>query len=165
MSAEYRPTNGLPDEGIHPTGLREIRAAVIEQAYEDYMEACKFLLVIQPEITGKNVDRYRDKQLRAVQKASANDNGFERRLQTRLLDANNMVLQCEAFFRSQTFEIFADDVTGEALIEQAHKVLKAWIDDQRDTTSLWIRPGQEATNKEKAKRYKQYYRWKKKHGG
>ena len=162
MSAVYRPPDGLPEDGIHPNGLKEIRAAVLEQAYEDYIDACTFLLMIQPEITGRNVDRYRESQMRRLRKASANDGGAERRLQTKLMDANTTIIQCEAFFRSQNFELFSDAVTGEALIEQANRTLKAWIHDERDTTSLWVRPGQEVSGKEKERRYKEYWRWKKK---
>lgn len=163
MSAVYRQPEGFPEE-IHPNGIREIRAAVIEQAYQDYIEACKFLLMIQPEVTGKNVDKYRERQMRILRKASANDGGAERRLQTKLLDSNAMIIQCETFFRSQNFDIFSDNVTGEALIEQAHRVIKAWIHDERENTSLWTRPGQEMTAREKAKLHKRYVRWKKKNG-
>lgn len=164
MSAVYRVPEGLSVEGMHPNGIREIRAAVIEQAYQDYIDACKYLLMIQPEVTGKNVDKYREKQLKVLRNASASDGGAERRLQTKLLDANAMIIQCETFFRSQNFELFSDMVTGEALIEQAHKVIREWIHDERETTSMWIRPGQEMTPREKAKLHKRYVRWKKKNG-
>ena len=162
MSAEYRFPEGFLDDGIHPNGLKEIRAAVLEQAYEDYIDACKFLLMIQPEITGRNVDQYRERQLKRLRSASANEGGAERRLQTKLMDANTTIIQCEAFFRSQNFELFSDNIAGEALIEQANRTLKAWIHDERDTTSLWVRPGQEVSGREKERRRKEYYRWKKK---
>lgn len=150
----YRGAYGMK---YHKNGIAEIRAAVINQAYQDYVEACKFIFVMESDIDGFNVDQYRTQRLRAIRKLVAGTREYEMRVETKLSNARWTVMSCERFFRSEHFALFADSVSGEKLIEQAHHIIQEWAEDKVETTAVRISIGSQAPSvKEWEKRRRRY---------
>lgn len=126
---------------IDDLGLAEFRAEVIKQAYRDYTNALltvaafTYTQVLNP---GQNVTA-EYKRIRKNAESISNSTwakkhstkgGINTRLRYTRQEAEAHARECEAFFRSRRFELFADNIHGETLIKYAAEQVERWKRDE-----------------------------------
>lgn len=123
---------------MHQTGVDEIRAAVVKQAIEDYCEACKVIIAFSGEFTGQNVKRSRDSKMKKftgeyIKKPPADksrEEWIKNRINLLTGQAKADVHDVEEFFTGQRFQVFADSITGQKILDASRQYMKAWAEDK-----------------------------------
>ena len=136
--AEYAKGYESKTAWMHQSGVAEIRAAVIAQAVTDYVEASKMIIGFSGEITGKNVDRFRQSKLNRwtyqhrKYKRMTLEEYLMRETFRSCQAAEELVTEVEKFFTSQVFLEFCDNSTGELILERAREFLRDWAEDRNN---------------------------------
>jgi hypothetical protein len=110
------------DRGFHPKGIENIRAAVVERAYRDYVIAAKKVVSYRGDYIGKNTKRTAGRKGR-----SANTNWNR---EQDYMDAVFTVETIYGWFTSPRFMLFSDLATGEEIIHAANRFVWEWSRDK-----------------------------------
>lgn len=135
--AEYAKGYADQTAWMHQSGVDEIKAAVIRQAVLDYVSNCKIVIALSGEITGNNVNKFREQKIAKMlkekhrQKQQQSDEEF---LMINLFNesekAQIAVADVERFFLSQNFLMVAENVTGKVVLDAAKEFVRKWAEDE-----------------------------------
>lgn len=123
---------------MHQSGVDEIRAAVIARAVLDYVDACKTVIALSGQFTGRNVTEVRDKKIRLWTYRHRNYKKItleEYILRESYSDsdaAQTAITEIERFFTSQVFLEYCDNSTGDLILEEARKFVREWAEDRNN---------------------------------
>jgi hypothetical protein len=135
--AEYASGYADRTAWMHQSGVDMIRAAVLAQAVQDYVEACKTITALSGQITGKNVERARKRRanhylwtwnrmnLSMPQEEFLMENFYRLSIQ-----AQKQADEVERFFLGQDFLLFCDNSTGQEFLKYAQDYVREWAEDK-----------------------------------
>lgn len=134
--AEYAKGYEGRTDWMHQSGVDEIRAAVVARAVLDYVEACKTVIALSGEFTGRNVTEVRDKKIRnwtyrhRKYKTITLEEHIIKETYRESVAAQNLCDDIERFFTSPVFLEFCDNSTGDLILEEARRFVREWAEDR-----------------------------------
>ena len=135
--AEYAKGYASRTAWMHQSGVELVRAAVVSQAVTDYVDACKTIVALSGEVTGRNISRYRDGKIRRYMtnyrrlKMTMNpDEYIMENFYNLSIQAQQRVDEITRFFNSQTFLMYCDGATGQKVLEAANAWMREWAEDK-----------------------------------
>ena len=122
---------------MHDIGVEEIKAATIRQSVEDYIDACKIVIAFSSEQEGKNIQKARDRRIKSLTTVYNRQNlqlPYEEYIMRNCFymaeRARTDAQIIQEFLLSQSFLMWSDNVTGQAILDAANELVRQWATDE-----------------------------------